>query len=841
MAIGGDVSVDSTRIIARGDRSGGILINTANLDSFFGEGEYGATFVAGDIHVTSGTIRTEGGSADGIAVFSGYAFFGEGEYGGGDVDITSGNITTLGDDSAGIRVTAYGRYTYGDDESWEIEGDVTVHSGAVITSGDYSDGIVVEATLGDVNVTANATATSGDSSRGIDIDADNGDVVVNATAVTTTGGRKANEVSYYDSYTESWVYVTEYGHASDGIRVETEYGDVTINAQNVTVSGDQATGVLVDSEYGDVKLNLGSVRAQGEAGDAVHVYAYEGDIGVNISGQVTSANGAGVHAYSYYGGVDVKLAAGSRVQGGTVGIYAYSDTGTTITINGTVSAASGLAIDVKGLGAATIHNLSNTVIGGVSLTDNDDLFDNTGTFQATIDSQFGEGVDLFDNTGLLQILPGSSTPGTIVFQGLETFDNAGVVDLANGHAGDVFDLSSATWNGEAGSTLELDISGSGSDTLLVDDATGHTTIVLSGAGGGIGQALELVVSNSDETGNEFTLDGDTGFVKFIMDFDAATDTWSAVGTADTEVFEPGRFLTGAQNFWNETGDAWSARMTELRDIGSDRGQGAQGWVQAFGGEQSEDRGTERFTVGGAPSDVNLAYEQSYRGLQTGVDWSTGDTVLGVTIGFGDSEQRMASGNSAEFGGFNFGAYGGWNPGSFFVNGLVKADVYKTRLGLRTLQASEEVDGRTWGAKAEAGWRVGGDGWFFEPSARLSWTDVDMDGFSAAGGTVEFGDASSLLGEAGARFGTHWTNGVVDLVPYLGLFAVDEFDGENQTAFSIAGDTFRLTDEAAGAHGRVDFGVTAVTFHGLEGFVKGEALVGGDAEGYSARLGVRWRW
>jgi hypothetical protein len=45
----------------------------------------------------------------------------------------------------------------------------------------------------------------------------------------------------------------------------------------------------------------------------------------------------------------------------------------------------------------------------------------------------------------------------------------------------------------------------------------------------------------------------------------------------------------------------------------------------------------------------------------------------------------------------------------------------------------------------------------------------------------------------------------------------------------------------GSHGLVDFGFTAQTFYGLEGFVKGEWNFGGDVDGGTARLGVRWRW
>ncbi|NEX92822.1 autotransporter domain-containing protein [Caulobacter sp. 17J65-9] len=844
LAFGGAISIVGTGTIeTHGDYASGIdawaedglvSIDVASVRTS-GVGAVGieAFSRTGDVHVVADLVTTTNacdddcgdGYADGVSVQSE----------SGDIKIEVGSVTTAATGARGVVVDASG--------SSEVE----ILSDEIETAGDAAVGVRVSASQGPVSVTSGSIVTHGDGAFGMEIYAHGGDVVVDSETVSTTGDASAGIWIVSDADEGGDVSVTSgtvvtSGADSHGVFVGAGPGDVDVEVGSVTVSGAQSYGVRLESVLGDISLEAGTVRALGGASDAISAYSQAGDVAITVGDEASSAAGAGVNARAAAGGVEITLDAGSEVRGEDVGVRAYSATGTTITINGTVRADSGLAIDVKGAGAATIHNASNTVVGGVSLTDSADLFDNSGTFRATIDSQFGGGVDRFANSGLLQVRPDATTPGVIVFAGLEVFDNAGTVSLANGHVGDVLDLSSAAWHGLAGSTVRMDLSSGGSDTLRVGSADGQTTLALTRIGGGeIAEALELVVSSADETGDEFVLDGDLGMVDYTLSFDAETNTWTAVGAADEEVFEPARVAAGAQNFWRATGDVWSARMAELRDIGSSRGAGPQGWAQVFAGEQSEDRGLEHFTVGGVATTADLSYEQSFRGLQTGLDWATGDAVVGLSVGFAGADQRMASGNSAEFDGFNLGVYGGWTKGAFFLNGLAKLDVFDIRLGLETMGETRKIGGHALGAKLEGGWRAGGDGWFVEPTARLAWIDADLDGFAVEGSQVEFGDASSLRAELGGRVGTRWATGVADLAPYVGLYGVREFDAESRTTVRIAGDAFHLTDPGAEPFGRAELGVTALAFHGLEASAKAEALFGGDAGGYAARLGVRWRW
>src|SRR5262249_38750031 len=100
---------------------------------------------------------------------------------------------------------------------------------------------------------------------------------------------------------------------------------------------------------------------------------------------------------------------------------------------------------------------------------------------------------------------------------------------------------------------------------------------------------------------------------------------------------------------------------------------------------------------------------------------------------------------------------------------------------------------------------------------------------------------SLRGSIGARVGGQWGS----VMPYVGLYWAEEFDGENRMTMITGGGcadcAFTVEDERPGSYGRADFGFTTTSWNGLEGVLKGEAGFGGHGDGFTGRLGVRWRW
>jgi outer membrane autotransporter protein len=303
--------------------------------------------------------------------------------------------------------------------------------------------------------------------------------------------------------------------------------------------------------------------------------------------------------------------------------------------------------------------------------------------------------------------------------------------------------------------------------------------------------------------------------------------------------------SAGQDFSRRTTDAWTARMQEVRDSNASatRGEGWEMWAQALaGGEQLGQ--TQTFAVGGFNLTHNLSTDSDWRGFQMGGDTKTaGDWMWGFTGGFLQQETRLhADHNSFDLEGWNVGAYAGMAKGAFFLNGLVKGDWFSVDANLHTVPAMGHFDGHSWGAKAEAGFRVGGAKFYAEPIADLAWSSTKLDdaNFTAQAASFRFDDAKSLRGSAGLRVGADWAT----IQPYVGAYWVDEFEGKNRmTMLTGAGcpSCMTIEDRAQGSFGKVDFGFSTKSWGGLEGFLKGESIFGSDASGFTGRLGVRWRW
>ncbi len=247
-------------------------------------------------------------------------------------------------------------------------------------------------------------------------------------------------------------------------------------------------------------------------------------------------------------------------------------------------------------------------------------------------------------------------------------------------------------------------------------------------------------------------------------------------------------------------------------------------------------------MGGSVFVENQSHNSDWRGFQFGADNRTGDFTWGLTGGFVQQETTFeVGGESFDIEGWNVGAYASWMSGGLFLNGLAKGDFNTVDANLTAVGDMETFDASSFGLQGELGYRLAGDAWFVEPVASLSWTQTRIDSFTASGATLDFEDADSLVGKAGMRVGWTVGSGDVVLVPAIGVFAIDEFEGENAMTFTTGATSFAVTDTPPGAYGKVEFGVTAQTFYGLEGYVRGEVNFGDEAEGGAVRLGARWRW
>jgi outer membrane autotransporter protein len=103
--------------------------------------------------------------------------------------------------------------------------------------------------------------------------------------------------------------------------------------------------------------------------------------------------------------------------------------------------------------------------------------------------------------------------------------------------------------------------------------------------------------------------------------------------------------------------------------------------------------------------------------------------------------------------------------------------------------------------------------------------------------VRYPSASDVQVAPGARLGGRVATGPVVWTPYVGAFWVDEPVVRNRLSY----DSLTLRDDAQRGFARIDLGATAEAFHGVEGFIKGTLDTGAEAKGWTANLGVRWRW
>jgi hypothetical protein len=895
----GDVDVDSQYVKTTGAQSYGVTAvgggaATVTSKTVITSGNYGdGLFASSDLGVASITsqyVRTSGDHAAGI-VANGYVgatvtsatVFTSGAYApgiqavsyGGNASVVSAFVRTYGDYANAITAAGTtGAYVHNTNavitsgyESDGIsasthDGNAVVVSKMVVTYGDEATGISAFSAYGDADVTSTMVYTAGAHAAGISAVSEYGNVTVNSGQVVTKGNFSPGIYTYAElsiggaagitTITSGQVFT--YGHNSLGIE-GVGYNGLKIYSGEVITRGDYSKGIFAVNYIGDVLVKTTGVTATyGVASDAIYAQNFlTGNVTVDAEGAVYAKDGVGVHVDAIGGHAVIDNA--HDIYGGRGGIVAYSTGGTTINnaVGATIGGAHGYAIGVSGAGS-DIEN-HGRIYGYAHLSAGADIVNNSGAWFAYGVTSFGSGTDTVNNTGSILVASFSATPTTTVWSGLEVFNNSGLVDLRNGHTGDVFDLGTAAFTGSGASTLGLDASLStalSSDKLVIGAAAGKTMLAITDVSlssiGTVNLTGTVVVDATSGTASNFTWAGrHKGFIDYELQFFAGPVTWNIVALPDKAAFEMLKAPQMAQDFWRHTGDAWSAREQEVRDSlwgpTPTRGEGWEMWAQAQAGGENQTH-AESFDVGGMSFTPNLSTASDWRGFQMGGDNRTaGNWLWGFTGGFLEQNTRFrADHNSFDTTGWNVGAYAGYTSGRFFLNGLVKGDWFDLKANMVSAPSLETSSGNSWGAKAETGFRFGGAGFYLEPMADLAWNSTHLDdaGFKALDTTFTFGTATSLRGSVGARLGGSWGS----ILPYVGLYAVQEFDEKNRVTMltgSGCPSCFSLTDTRPGAYERADFGFTTTSWNGLEGFLQGDAEFGGHTDGFTGRVGVRWSW
>lgn len=849
---GGDIAIDVQEAVAHGDT----LFADETDPGTFAEAITAYT-ASGDIAITAGRTAVSGLYASGVSAVSD----------AGSISITSGQVESSAEGGVALAASAgYGAIAIDSGSITAVSSgiqaigaaDIDIASETITSSGGPgAAGVYAQTSDGSIHVDSGDIEMSGDGGRGMRLDA-GGTIDVVSGSIVTSGGsfvNASNAVLYSHGLhavaagdiTVDSGSVTTTGAGAAGLLLTSNGGDVALTSDHIAVSGAGSAGIWATAAE-DVAITTGDIVAAGAGAYGVRVQAQ--DLVLDVTGDVVAAQGYGAHL-TLSGAGEINLAAGSSLQGGIAGLHLTNAGESTINILGEIVGLNGGAALVVEGAPVTINNNSNTIIGSIQLTDGVDTFNNNGTWQASGVSDFGDGEDVIVNNGLFS----ATSAGGVTIEGLETFENNAAIDLRNGRLGDQVNLGGAAYVGGAGSSLmvDVDFATGESDSLAVGSATGSSQIVVNdiSTAEGFSPGLTFIESDTPLTGEEFVLDPssiENGFVDYDLEFDPATNSYVIKALPSGDSVSMLRAGAAAQDYASKSGEAWSGRMEDLRDsvaAGAGRSGGTEAWGQMLFGERDLEQVAD-FTLLDSEVTRDISSEATWTGLQFGADHAVatgvGTMVIGFTAGYMDYEMAFsADSNRFELDGYNLGAYGAVLAGPATFSVLAKADWFKTSADLQELGARADFDGQSFDVQAEAAYRLGGDGLWFEPAAAIDWIKVDLDDLEIAGASAEFRDATSLRARLGARIGTVVRADRYVVTPSAGLYAIDELDGENEMDFTFGASSYAVTDVPYDTHGRADIGVSVSGPQALNAWAKLEADFGDGAEGLTLRLGGRWSW
>lgn len=267
-------------------------------------------------------------------------------------------------------------------------------------------------------------------------------------------------------------------------------------------------------------------------------------------------------------------------------------------------------------------------------------------------------------------------------------------------------------------------------------------------------------------------------------FHSSLDPWVHRQQALADTLASNNYITGSLK------DEPVARVGTFVDL----------WVSPFGAHRSESS-TSTMTFFGDTFSANMDYAQLTQGIQGGVDVITlqgdGSAVMGGVFGglLSSSVSPDEVPVSGDFDGGSVGAYAAYVDGGLKLSAVVKADFldFDWRANALGLNASTNAD--TYGGRIEAAYKhqLEYSAAWLEPYANLTYANSSWDDFTVLATTFAIGENESLLGRAGARFGTDVKYGENQFAKvFAGAGIVYEFDVENTASINSGGFELPLT-------------------------------------------------
>jgi len=349
--------------------------------------------------------------------------------------------------------------------------------------------------------------------------------------------------------------------------------------------------------------------------------------------------------------------------------------------------------------------------------------------------------------------------------------------------------------------------------------------------------------------NALTLSGTTTanpIVHLGLVFDAPNNNFLLVALPNQPVFETTMTGENILNLWYDSADAVTAQLQAARDgvvlpgTNSLAGNGRfGGWVQLIATRLTRDTSLT-FNGPPVPTIVNTSYDQEMWGVQGGLDYQSGGTILGVTFGYEKSDVMFdASFDRLNLRDYNVGAYAAFQSGIFYANALGKID-WTDANSHPGSGLSARFNATSWGLRGNAGLHVNFGPFFVEPGVSLSYVEANIDDYTLSGAAVSFDNVHSLRGTAGIRVGGDIDAGHAGTIsPYVGIQAVDEFEGNLRNSITL-GQTIVLDQNGPGTFGELSGGVT-LRNGSLEAFARSEVDFGNHRSSVTGRAGVRLRF
>ncbi|MBA3512510.1 hypothetical protein [Sphingomonas sp.] len=801
-----DVGLTADQVTTNGNRAAAVIINTV-----------------GAITTDLGLITTNGDDSAGVNLIVNPTLCAAIGPGTCVINAQIDDVDTDGDNSPGVEVDG------GEDPVVVVVDDVD-------TDGDNSPGVDVEGT-GPIDVTTGDVDTGGDNSPGIIVDGDDDPVAVTCGAVVTSGNNSPGvAVSAEGQIDVNCESVLTGGDNSDGIQIDGGTGPVSVTVGPVTTDGIDSDGIDVITDTGDITIVAGPVTVTGPGSDGISAVATGcADINITATSDVLSADGTAILA-STLCAVTVTTLPGASVTGADAGIDVTSGTGATITLNDSVRATAGPAIDVDGAAAVINVNAGGSIIGRIDLTDNNDTLNNRGLFDVIGTSDFRGGTDVVNNFAGGTV---RSVNGNGVLQNCETFNNSGTISMIDGAANDTLTVCN-NYVGLAGARLGIDVGGNAggltADRLIVPgNASGTTGVNLNLIAGSavVDPDGVLIVDAGTATGNPFNLIGPTsaGLINYALRQTGA-DTF-LVSSPDEAIFDIATMSLMGQEMWHQSSGAHqSCAASRRNDLGFTRKQPFGICAQLYGSEDRTGDNDRSATVFDTDLTFSDRLKTKRRGAQVELAFHGANLDAGVTLGYAHSWADARSGTRFHAEGYNYGAFAQFGMASgLYAGALIKRDNYDARISNGLIIPRTDFDGRSTGIDGEVGWRTPSFGALLDVHAGLSYVKSKMDDFTTGNIAFDNDSETSLRGRIGARLG--WSG---SYNPYVDAKLFHEFNGDSDVEVRSGSLVDRIEGRGRGTWGRLEAGLGA----GAGGGPLFSAFIDlGDVKGWGLRGGFRF--